>query len=129
MASDFGCHFAELHADMDVLYRDTARGIPVTEAVGEVCPRFGEPWPSADFRKQRRMVRRRISLRVRCQSFGQFPHHLDQVGFAFKADARQLGHDDVTLLDLDAVREAAVGLEQIRVAFVAAKTQSCRDVQ
>jgi hypothetical protein len=50
----------------------------------------------------------------------QFPHHFDQVGLAFEPDPRNVGHDDVAILHSNAVREAAVWLEEIRIAFIAA---------
>ena len=39
-----------------------------------------------------------------------------QVGLAFEADARQVRHRDVAVLDLHAIREAAERLEQVRIA-------------
>ena len=41
----------------------------------------------------------------------------------------KLGHDDVPVLDLHAVREAAIGLEQVRIALVAAEAEAGRDVE
>ena len=49
--------------------------------------------------------------------------------FALEADARQLGHDDVPVLDAHAVREAAIGLEQVGIALVAAEAEAGRDVE
>src|SRR3954462_3834784 len=62
-------------------------------------------------------------------SLSQFAHDFDQVGFALEADAGQLGHDDVPVLDTHAVREAAVGLEQVRVALVATEPKAGGDVE
>ena len=48
MARDFDRQVAELQVRIAVLNGYTALGIPVTEAVGYVCPGKGEPRPSAD---------------------------------------------------------------------------------
>jgi hypothetical protein len=53
---------------------------------------------------------------------GQFPHHLDQVRLALEPDTGQIRHDDVAVFDPNAVGEAAVGLEQVRIAFIAAQS-------
>ncbi len=65
--------------------------------------------------------------RVRCWSasakvallsdplFGELFHFAIEIGFAFKADTNQVRHRHIALLDTYAVREAAIGLEQIRV--------------
>src|SRR4051794_11347756 len=60
---------------------------------------------------------------------GQFAHDLDQIRLALEADARNVRHDDVTVLNPDRIRESPVGLEEIRVALVAAKPQAGGDVQ
>jgi hypothetical protein len=36
-----------------------------------------------------------------------------KIGFSLEADARQIRHGDVTVLDANAIREAAIGLEQV----------------
>jgi len=59
----------------------------------------------------------------------QSPHLLDQIGLALEADARQRRQVNVTVAYLDTVRKAAVGLEKVRVALVAAQVQSRRDGQ
>ena len=74
-------------------------------------------------------VNYRTSVQADCYSFSKLSHHLNQVGFSFKADTGQLGHNDVAIFDPYAVRETAIGLEQVRVALVAAKTQPRCDVQ
>src|SRR5208283_1339128 len=63
------------------------------------------------------------------ESFRQVTHDLDQVGLPLEADARQLRHGDTAVLDAYAIREAAIGLEEIGVALVAAQTESCGDVE
>src|SRR4028118_1849425 len=45
--------------------------------------------------------------------------HLEQVRLPFDPDARQFRHDRAPVLDAHAVREAAVGLEEVGVALVA----------
>src|SRR5690348_8967372 len=51
----------------------------------------------------------RIAGQVR--SFREGAHDLDQIGLAFKADAGQVRHGDVAVLDAHTVREPAIGLE------------------
>ncbi len=43
MARDFDRQVAELQVRIAVLNGDTSLGIPVTEAVGQVCPGKGKP--------------------------------------------------------------------------------------
>ena len=52
-----------------------------------------------------------------------------EVGLALEADAGQVRHRDVAVLDPHAVGKAAVGLEQIRIALVAAEPEAGRDVE
>src|SRR3712207_5744026 len=59
----------------------------------------------------------------------QFPHDPDQVRLALEPDAWQFGHGDLAGLPPHAFGEAAVGLEQVRVALVAAEAEAGRDVQ
>src|SRR3569832_3035313 len=56
-------------------------------------------------------------------------HFAVQIGLALEADAGQFRHGDETVLDFHAVGEAAERLDQVRIGFVAAQPQSCRDVQ
>src|SRR3982750_4917230 len=56
-------------------------------------------------------------------------HFLVEIRFPLEADARQVGHGDVAVLDADAVGEAAIGLEQIGVALVAAEAKAGCDVE
>src|SRR5262249_1581505 len=51
------------------------------------------------------------------------------IRLALQADARQFRHDDVAGLHADAVGEAAIGLEQIRIALIAAKAEAGGDVE
>jgi hypothetical protein len=44
-----------------------------------------------------------------------------EVGFSLEADARQIRHRDVTVLDFHAVRKSTIGLEQVRITLVAAE--------
>src|SRR3954451_16502339 len=60
---------------------------------------------------------------------GEFPHLLDQVRLAFKTDPRNVGHDDMAVLHPHPVWEAAIRLEEVRIAFIAAEPKACRDVQ
>src|SRR4051794_4451695 len=62
-------------------------------------------------------------------SFRQFAHNLDQIGLALEADAGQVGQRHVAVLDLDAIGEAAEGLEQVGVALVAAESEAGRNVE
>src|SRR5437588_788001 len=58
------------------------------------------------------------------------PLHLGiEIGFALKADARQIRHRDDAVLDANAVGETAIGLEQIGIALIAAEPETGRDVQ
>src|SRR6266481_3830848 len=52
-----------------------------------------------------------------------------QVGFSLEPDARQIRHDDVTVLDANTVGVTAIGLEQIWIAFIAAEAETGRDIQ
>src|ERR1022692_3278927 len=52
-----------------------------------------------------------------------------EIGFALKTDTRQIRHGDVAVLDPDAVREAAIGLEQVWIALIAAEAEAGRDIQ
>src|ERR1700739_1918393 len=61
--------------------------------------------------------------------FRQVTHDLDQVRLALESDAGQLRHGDAAVLDAYAIREAAIGLEEIGVALVAAQAESCGDVE
>src|SRR4051812_16090196 len=74
------------------------------------------------------------SRRCECSSsrealLGEFPHHLDQVRLALKADPRDVGHDDMAVLHPHPVWEAAIRLEEVRIAFIAAEPKARRDVQ
>ena len=66
-----------------------------------------------------------LPVRVPYRLFRQFAHHPDQIRLALKADAGQLGHHDIAILDAHAIGEASVGLEEIGIAFVAAKPETC----
>ncbi len=59
----------------------------------------------------------------------QLAHDPDQVRLALEADARQFRHGDVAVLDPHGIREPAIGLEQVRIALVAAQPQPGRDVE
>src|SRR5438552_6634691 len=52
-----------------------------------------------------------------------------EIGFALKADARQIRHRDDAVLDANAVGETAIGLEQVGIALIAAETKTGRDVE
>ncbi len=52
-----------------------------------------------------------------------------EIVFALEADARQIRHGDVAVLDADAVGETAIGLEQVGIALVAAEAEAGRDVE
>src|SRR6185437_2121956 len=56
--------------------------------------------------------------RHRRASRGERPHFGIEIGLALEANAGQIGHRDVALLHVDAVRKAAIGLEQVGVALV-----------
>jgi radical SAM superfamily enzyme YgiQ (UPF0313 family) len=63
------------------------------------------------------------------QVIGQLAHNAYQVRFALKSDSRKFRHDDVAVLHPYAVGKSAVGLEQVRVAFITAETEARRDVE
>src|SRR5687767_4270100 len=75
-------------------------------------------WRSSRTRSEPSTDSRRKSLHLRIK-----------VGLALEADARQLGHGDVAVLDAHAIREAAVGLEEIGIALIAAETEAGGDVE
>ena len=54
----------------------------------------------------------------------EIAHDLDEVALALEADAWQVRHHDVAILDTNAVGEAAIGLEQVRIALVAAEAEA-----
>jgi transglutaminase-like putative cysteine protease len=60
---------------------------------------------------------------------GEGAHHAHQIGFVFETDAREVGHENVAILDADLVGKAAIGLEQVGVALVAAEAEACGDVE
>src|SRR5690348_11919265 len=66
----------------------------------------------------RRVTSRRQRLHLRVE-----------IRLPFKSDAGQVRHGDVAVLDADAVGETAIGLEQIRIALIAAKAETGRDVE
>src|SRR3954454_19991422 len=59
----------------------------------------------------------------------QRAHFLDQVRLPLETDAGQVGQRHVAVLDLDAVGEAAVGLEEVRGGLVAPAPERGRDVE
>src|SRR5882757_4840670 len=63
------------------------------------------------------------------RSVRQLAHYLDEVGLALEADARQVRHHDMAVLNPHAVGKSAIGLEQVRIAFIAAKPKPGRDVE
>ncbi len=56
-------------------------------------------------------------------------HLAREITLAFEADAGQVGQRDVAVARRDAVRESAVGLEQVRIALVATEAEASRDHQ
>src|SRR5437588_6591221 len=88
------------------------------------------PMPMRNSWRPRRITRQWLERRrgVRA-SRTQCAHFLVEVGLALEADAGQVRHRDVTVLDAHPVGKAAIGLKQIRVAFVAAEPEACSDVQ
>ena len=48
-------------------------------------------------------------------------HLAIEIGLTLESDAGQLRHRNVAVLHLHAIREAPIGLEQVRIRFVAAK--------
>src|SRR5258708_33120211 len=52
-----------------------------------------------------------------------------KIGFSLEADARQIRHGDVTVLDANAIREAAIGLEQVGIALIATETETGRAIE
>src|SRR5262245_55448624 len=63
-----------------------------------------------------RLLRQRLHLRI-------------EIRLPLEADTRQIGHGDVAVLDADAIGEAAIGLEQVGIALVAAEPETGRDVE
>ena len=51
---------------------------------------------------------------------GERDHLRVQIRFSFEADARKLGQCHVPINDFNAVGKTAIGLEQVRIAFIAA---------
>src|SRR5690242_16608498 len=56
-------------------------------------------------------------------------HFRVEIRLALEADAGQFGHDDVAILDADAIGKAAIGLEQVRIALITAQSETGRDVE
>src|SRR3954470_23907252 len=56
-------------------------------------------------------------------------HLIIEIGFSFKPDAWQIRHGDVAVLDANAVGKAAIGLEQIGIALIAAEAETGRDIE
>src|SRR5215831_5290835 len=54
-------------------------------------------------------------------------HLAREIAFSFEADAGQLRQRDVAVARCDAVREAAVRLEQVRIALIAAEAEAGGD--
>src|ERR1700730_889743 len=52
-----------------------------------------------------------------------------EIRFSLKADARQLRHGDVTVLDANTVGKAAIGLEKVGIALVAPEPEAGRDIE
>src|SRR6476660_8085879 len=52
-----------------------------------------------------------------------------EIGLSLEPDARQVRHGDVTVLDTNAVREAAIRLEQIGIALIAAEPKAGGNIQ
>ena len=77
----------------------------------------GDPWTRVI------LANAGIHRRFGVASAGELAHHADQVGLAFETDAGQRRQGDVAVLHVHAVGKAAEGLEQVRVAFVAAQAQ------
>jgi hypothetical protein len=99
-----------------VLEDDAAEAVPLrlveVVPVGDVGDRLGEH--RLDGRHDRQV--HPGSLSHHAVPSGREGGHLpDQVGLALEADAGQVGHGHVPVHDLDAVREAAEGLEQVGV--------------
>src|SRR3981081_2916367 len=99
----------------------TSSGSPCTTAPRPSWPGIAPPIFSASIWAE--AVRGRgqgddavLSSPTSLDLFGQFAHHLDQIGFALKADSREVRHHDMTVLDPHGVGEAAIGLKQVRVA-------------
>src|SRR6476659_11081037 len=59
----------------------------------------------------------------------QTAHLFDQIRFAFKTDARQIRHRDIAVLDLHAIGNTAIVLEQVGIGFVAAEAETGGDVE
>src|SRR5262245_63416512 len=56
-------------------------------------------------------------------------HLLEEITLPLKPDARQIRHDNVPVLHAHAIWESAIGLEQVRIAFIATQSEPRRDVQ
>src|SRR3954470_8835720 len=64
-----------------------------------------------------------------CRLVRQRAHFLDQVRLPLETDAGQVGQRHVAVLDLDAIGEAAEGLEEVGVGLVASEPEAGRDVE
>src|SRR6516165_2088015 len=60
---------------------------------------------------------------------GERAHLGVKIAFTLEADTWKVRHGDMAIDHIHAVREAAIGLEQIRIALVAAEPQASRDVE
>src|ERR1700682_3599881 len=52
-----------------------------------------------------------------------------KIGLSLEPDARHIRHGDGAVFDANAIRETAIGLEQIGIALIAAEAETGRDVQ
>src|SRR6202022_4660339 len=77
----------------------------------------------------RAYVRPGMTFSIAVTSRRQRPHFPIKIGFSLEPGARQIRHGDVAVLDANAVRETAIGLEQIGIALVAAETETGRDIE
>ena len=59
----------------------------------------------------------------------QLAHYADEIAFTFETDAGQLGHENVAVFDAHAVGKSAVGLEEIRVAFITAEAKPGGEIE
>src|SRR5690348_13359444 len=84
-----------------------------------IGPRFARTrWLLAMTAKERSIISRRQRLHLRVE-----------IRLPFKADAGQIRHGDLAILDADAIGKAAIGLEQIRIALIAAEAEAGCNIQ
>src|SRR6478672_9023599 len=109
---------------MNTLPDEASRSTP-TRIFGLSCASAGVT-PVASIALAAMPNRRRVNF-IRLAR--QTAHLFDQIRFAFKADARQIRHGDIAVLDPNAIGKTAIGLEEVGIRFVAAQAEPGSNIE